>query len=92
MVSDISTGALVSKVTSESPAATSGVLPGDVIVGLNGQEIGGAREIVAFVDILLPGDAFEVTVFRSGEYLVLTDFVGLRQDLKTCVRAEMYAT
>jgi serine protease Do len=58
---------VVDEVTAKSPAAEAGLEPFDVIVRIDGQEVG---DFVAFrrrTLALLPGHELELTVFRAGE-------------------------
>ncbi len=59
-------GALVGSVDKDSPAAKAGLEPGDVILGINGQEIGSSAELPAIVASIPPGDTAKLQVWRKG--------------------------
>jgi serine protease Do len=60
------TGALVSSTENGSPAAKAGLEPGDVILGINGKEIGSASELPALVADMRPGETARLQVWRKG--------------------------
>ncbi|PIA31986.1 hypothetical protein AQUCO_04700097v1 [Aquilegia coerulea] len=63
---DIFTGVIVEKVIPESPAASSGILPGDVIIKCAGNIV---RSFLQFFVIILDnvGKSVEVMVIRQGK-------------------------
>ncbi len=71
-------GAFVQSVHVGSPAATGGVRPGDVIIGIGGADIASSSELVRAVASLPPGEESEVVVVRNGERLPLTIETTLR--------------
>jgi serine protease Do len=58
---------VVDEVSAGSPAAQAGLEPNDVIVRVDGREVGGFVAFRRSVLALLPGQDVELTVFRSGE-------------------------
>jgi serine protease Do len=60
-------GALVAEVSPGSPAARARVAPGDVIVGLQGEEINGPRDLTRRVAGTPPGTAVTLRVARGGQ-------------------------
>ncbi len=60
------TGALVSSVENDSPAAKAGLEPGDVIMSLNGKEIQSSNELPPLVAAIRPGDTAKLQVWRKG--------------------------
>jgi len=69
-------GALVADVTTNSPAARSGVKTGDMIISLNGNPIQDPRDLARKVAALSPGQPAEVTVLRGGKQIAATVTVG----------------
>lgn len=64
---DIKEGALVSDVAENGPAAEAGLRRGDVIVGINGQEVNKASEVVRIIRDSAVGDRISITYIRDGE-------------------------
>ena len=64
-------GALVSKVTEQSPAEAAGLQPGDIILSLNGIEVERSSNLPPLVGLLAVGDIAELKVLRKGERIVL---------------------
>ena len=61
-----SSGALVSSVTDDSPAAKAGLAEGDIIVGFNGDDILDASDIRNAVGYVQPGESADITYLREG--------------------------
>jgi serine protease Do len=64
-------GALVSKVTEDSPAAKAGVQQGDVVLKYQGTAIEDVRDLTRMVGKTDPGTATEVVVWRDGQETTL---------------------
>lgn len=62
-----SSGALVSSVTDDSPAAKAGLAEGDIIVGFNGDDIMDASDIRNAVGYVQPGQRADITFLRDGK-------------------------
>jgi serine protease Do len=60
-------GALVSAVVEGAPAAAAGLLPGDVIVGAQGQRIELSSELPGIVSHLRPGTRAMLDILREGQ-------------------------
>ena len=60
-------GAVVTEVSEESAAQDAGIEPGDVIVGLDDDEISNANDLRNRVALATPGDDVEIVVIRDGE-------------------------
>jgi S1-C subfamily serine protease len=71
-------GAEVTAVEPGSPAALAGVEPGDVIVGFDGDDVGGAAEFVLEVTRAPVGTTRPLEVLRDGERITLDVLVGRR--------------
>lgn len=59
-------GALVGSIEKDSPAAKAGLESGDIILGINGREIGSSGDLAAFVANIRPGDKAKLQVWRKG--------------------------
>lgn len=60
-------GAVVEEITSGSPAAEAGIESGDVVVAIDGDAVGGAESLTAFVRERASGDTATLTVVRDGK-------------------------
>ena len=73
-------GALVSDVTSGSPADKAGLKRGDVIVSFNGQDIDTSNQLPAIVARTPVGNRVDMNVIRDGKEKTLTVKVGELKD------------
>lgn len=73
---DKPTGALVSQVLADSPAAAAGIQAGDVILKFNGEEIEDSSELPQVVGLLVPGVEAPMEVMRDGKLTTLSVAVG----------------
>ena len=64
-------GALISQVDSDSPAAKAGVKVGDVITELNGKKMENSGQLQAAISSERPGNKVTLTVMRDGKSLNL---------------------
>ena len=60
------TGVLIVDLTNDSPARKAGLLPGDVIIAVDGREIEYTGQLQQEIGFRSPGDEVEVTVARKG--------------------------
>jgi serine protease Do len=60
-------GALVAEVQANSPAAKAGVLAGDVITGVNGQQVKDAHGLVRMIGSMAPDSTAKLTLMRKGK-------------------------
>ena len=67
----VSEGVFVFGLTEGGAAATAGLETGDVIVGLDGEEITRIEDLYAILRDLVPGDSVPMTVVRDGDEMVL---------------------
>lgn len=58
-------GTLVASVVPGSPAALGGLLPGDVVVALDGREITHMADLIVSLRAHVPGDRVDITVVRA---------------------------
>ena len=59
-------GALVAEPSPNSPAAKAGIKSGDVIVAVNGERIGNARELSRRIAQMAPGNTAKLTILQGG--------------------------
>jgi len=69
---DKATGALVSRVFADGPAAEAGMAVGDIVLEYDGKQVGSAHELPTLVADTEIGRAVEVRVLRGGEQKTLT--------------------
>ncbi len=73
-------GALVVDVVQDSPAASAGLISGDVIVSFDGESIETSAQLPHVVGLVKPGTKVAVGVVRNGELQSLTVEVGALPD------------
>jgi serine protease Do len=76
------TGALVSSVEKDSPAGKAGLEPGDVILSVNGKEIGGSSELPPVIADIVPGESAKLQVWRKAGTRDLDVKVGAQKEEK----------
>jgi serine protease Do len=69
-------GALVAEIDSSGPAANSGLQVGDVILALNGQEVGSSADLPPRIADVPPGQDAKLTVWRDHKETEVTVKVG----------------
>jgi serine protease Do len=69
-------GALVSEVEKGSPAAKAGLQAGDVILGVNGRDIGDSVALARLIADLKPGDTALLRILHNGEQQTVQSKVG----------------
>lgn len=65
-------GAIISFVEEGTPAEKAGLLPGDVVIGVNGEQVEGASDLRNMVGLAPLGGTLEMTVLREGSENTLT--------------------
>jgi serine protease Do len=70
------TGAIVSQVTSDSPAGHAGLKAGDVLRELNGKRIANGSALQVAVSEMAPGNSIELGVLRDGKSETIRVTVG----------------
>ena len=71
-------GALVADLVPGGPAAKAGLLPGDVVLSLNGHPVGSSTELTRLVAQSQNGDIMHVSVLRDGKTHVFDVRSGVR--------------
>lgn len=64
-------GALLIKVTPESPAEAAGLKAGDIIIQYNGESILESSDVLNIINRSKPGDSFNAVVLRKGKQLTI---------------------
>ena len=72
-------GVAVEKVVENSPAASAGILAGDVIVRFDGEEVTGARKLTRLINEVAPDHQVKLTVLRGGSEQEIAATLGKRQ-------------
>ena len=75
-------GALVGQVEKDSPASKAGLETGDIILGINGQDIRSSAELPVIVATIPPGDTAKLNVWRKGSTRTIDVTVGTFDDEK----------
>ena len=75
-------GALVGQVEKDSPASKAGLETGDIILGINGQDIRSSAELPVIVATIPPGDTAKLNVWRKGSARTIDVKVGAFGDDK----------
>jgi serine protease Do len=65
-------GAIVSRVLRDTPAANAGLRSGDVILGVDGNDVAGVGELRLAISGRAPGDRVRLQVLRDGDRRTLT--------------------
>lgn len=75
-------GVLVGHVEEDSPAAEAGLMVGDIITLVDGEEISGSQELALLVRRKEEGDAIDLEVWRNGRPTNLTATAAQRQKVQ----------
>jgi S1-C subfamily serine protease len=59
-------GILIGAVISDGPAADAGLLPGDILVTINGETVVETNEVMKAISLQQPGTIIELTGVRKG--------------------------
>ena len=76
-----SSGVFVQSVTAGGPAAKAGMLPSDIIVGINGQSVKDGDQLVATISAAQPGNTVELKVLRDGKPVEVSVKIGDRASI-----------
>ncbi len=74
----VDAGAFVQEVTLGSAAASAGLQPGDVIVGIDSEPVESSQDVGAVVRQRKPGDEIEISYMRGDQRLTSTATLGTR--------------
>jgi serine protease Do len=85
-------GALVTQVGPDTPAAKGGLMAGDVVVAVNGKKIVSADNLIVTVSRLRPGTKADLKVFRSGEPKTISVALSERPDITKAPAAPKTST
>ncbi len=66
------TGAVVTRITPNGPAATAGLRPGDVVLRFNGQDIPDSRALTRMVGEAQVGSTANIDIIRDGRRMQIT--------------------
>jgi serine protease Do len=69
-------GVLVAEAEKDSPAAKAGVRIGDTIVAVDGERIGGAKDVARKIANVAPGRSVSLTLYRQGQERTVTVEIG----------------
>jgi serine protease DegS len=71
-------GGVITRVVPNSPAARSGLKPGDILVGVKGEPVADGYEAMNRVAGTRPGESIAITIIRLGQKITLDVTVGTR--------------
>ena len=71
-------GALIGDVLPGNPAAKAGMLPGDVVLSVNGAAVSSSNDLLRKIAALKPGDTASLVVWRNGGKQTVTVTIGER--------------
>jgi len=75
---DSATGALVSQVFEGHPADEAGLRAGDVILGINGQDVEDSSDLLRKIAAIKPGESITLKIWRRNKTRTLTATLGER--------------
>ena len=78
-------GALVTEVGPDTPAAKAGLMPGDVVVAINGKAVAGADNLIVSMSQLRPGTKADLKVYRGGQPKIIPVTLAERPDISKTV-------
>ena len=64
-------GVLISGVRNNAPAAKSGLVPGDILVAVNGRNVDSPQQVIQQITRLKPGESVKLEVLRGWDKLTL---------------------
>ena len=84
-------GALINKVLKDSPADKAGLLPGDIVISIDGKKIRNANDVRNRIGLLPVGERIKFKLLREGKEFELTILVdeGTSKKIKPKVTSEL---
>ncbi len=73
-------GAVVTRLTPDGPAARAGLRPGDVVVRFNGADVRDSRALTRMVGDSAVGSTVPIEIVRDGQHLTVTATIELLQE------------
>ncbi|MBX9755545.1 MAG: trypsin-like peptidase domain-containing protein [Pseudomonadaceae bacterium] len=81
-------GIVVAAVYRDSPAAHSGLQPGDIILSIDGAPAGDGRKSMNLVAQAKPGNQVSIQILRNGQALELKTEIGVRPQLSSAPKQD----
>jgi len=81
-------GAVISHVDKDSPAARSGLKPGDIVTEINGKAVKNANTLRNYMGLVRIGQSVKMKVLRDNKVLILTAKVAEQDNQKDSIRGE----
>lgn len=75
-------GVYVRAVVQNGPAAEAGIVPGDIIMKINNQDVKDGHEVFRMVAELKPGKTYPIEIFRKGKEMKMDVTIGQRKTKK----------
>ncbi len=76
-------GVMIDRVQDDTPAAAAGLEDGDIVLSVDGEKMGGPRDLTRAIAVKSPGASVEVDVLRGGKEQSFTIELGNRADMPT---------
>lgn len=77
---DAAKGVLLSEVTSDTPAAEAGLMRGDIVLAVDGQDVESPRDLTRLIATAAPGSEVTLDLLRAGKEVSATVTLGPRPD------------
>lgn len=82
---DKPTGALIAKVNADSPAAKAGLQVGDIIRGVNGEEVRSSNDLPLKIGSSAPGKDITLNIWRKGQTMNVVVTLGTQTEASNAV-------
>jgi len=80
-------GVLVTEVFPNDPAGLAGIEPQDIILSINGKDVGTAREITSMIANIGVGETVKIKVLRNGETMTFKVKIAKREETRIATRS-----